>query len=116
MERTHYDGYKGFMDEDEVKEIIDFYMDKTVSVKELIETYKIGHTKLYAILDKHNIPLRQGSIDCSHRLKLTDDQVREARKRYSEGEKHVPLAKEFGVSSGTMFNAIKGRGHYKYVG
>ena len=47
---------------------------------------------------------------------LTDEQVREARRRNEAGESKASLARKFGVSRDTMTTAIEGRGSYDWIG
>lgn len=41
--------------------------------------------------------------------KLTDDQVREIRRRYAEGESQLSLAKEFGISQPVLSFMLTGK-------
>jgi len=55
------------------------------------------------------IPLKKGRIkkgSANVASKLNEEQVLEIRRRYSEGERQVDLAKEFGINTTTVFNLI----------
>jgi hypothetical protein len=41
--------------------------------------------------------------------KLSDEQVREIRRRYAAGERQYPLAAEFGVNQSTISDIIRGK-------
>jgi hypothetical protein len=41
--------------------------------------------------------------------KLTDEKVREARRRVAAGERVYPMAREYGVSGPTLYDAVKGK-------
>lgn len=48
--------------------------------------------------------IKKGSANVAS--KLNEEQVLEIRRRYSEGERQVDLAKEFGINTTTVFNLI----------
>lgn len=49
-----------------------------------------------------------------HKAKLTEDQVREIKRRLANGETCQPLANEFGVTNGAIWFISKGR-HWRHI-
>lgn len=64
-----------------------------------------------------NIPTEKDKIVSANRgIKLTEDQVREIRKRYNtEHISYAKLGKDYNVSASTIQKAIRREGYYSYI-
>lgn len=110
---------------EEVLEIRQRYIDGE-TVKEIYKDYQNLYTNIDTfrriILGETyktvgNIPTEKNKIVSANRgIKLTEDQVREIRKRYNtEHISYAKLGKDYNVSASTIQKAIRREGYYSYI-
>lgn len=97
--------------EKQVREIRKRYAEGGVTYRSLAKEYVIGREMIGCIVRYKNWKHLQGSrseLNSRPNAKLIEDQVREIRKRYVEGEiTQWDLATEYGVHLGSISNIIR---------
>lgn len=92
--------FRGSKLKGESERIIESYVKKNYTIKEIAEHYSVNHNAIVYILKKNNIPRR----DC---LKFNENQEKKITRLYLEGLTTSELSNKFNVANSTICRILK---------